>query len=81
MFERLLILIAKSLALSALDMKRDPTKGYEGGFLWQPDKDTACIKIIHNGRALNAIGLTDAVKKQLESYSITDLKVAFVEGD
>ncbi|EHA53328.1 hypothetical protein MGG_16958 [Pyricularia oryzae 70-15] len=39
----------------------------------------ACIKIIHNGRALNAIGLTDAIKKQLKFYGITDSKVAVVE--
>ncbi|EFX00546.1 duf1446 domain containing protein [Grosmannia clavigera kw1407] len=76
-----------NIAWLALEKKQDPNKGYEKSFLRQLDRDTAHIvaekgiKIIHNGGALNPKGLAHEVEKLLQSYDITTLKIAYVEGD
>lgn len=37
--------------------------------------------MVHDGGALNPKGLAEEVQRQLESYGIASLKVAYVEGD
>ncbi|KAI2484269.1 DUF1446 domain containing protein [Pyrenophora tritici-repentis] len=76
-----------NIAWLALEMKQDPTKGYEPSFLRQLDHDTAHIvakrgiKIVHDGGALNPKGLAQKCVELLQSYGINQLKVAYVEGD
>ncbi|KAH6689711.1 duf1446 domain-containing protein [Plectosphaerella plurivora] len=76
-----------NIAWLALEQKQDPSKGYDPGFLRQLDHETAHtiaakgIKVVHNGGALNPKGLAAAVEKQLASYGVTSLKIAYVEGD
>ncbi|KAJ6281748.1 hypothetical protein J3E71DRAFT_177271 [Bipolaris maydis] len=60
---------------------------YDAGFLRQLDRETADIvaangiKIIHDGGTFNLAGLAAQYRQLLESYGITSLKVAYVEGD
>ncbi|EUC42113.1 hypothetical protein COCMIDRAFT_104414 [Bipolaris oryzae ATCC 44560] len=76
-----------NIAWLALEKQTNPEKGYEAGFLRQLDRETAeivaakGIKIIHNGGGLNPAGLAAQCRQLLESYGITSLKVAYVEGD
>lgn len=65
---------------------KDPSKGYEPGFLTQLDKASAeivkakGIKLIHNGGALNPKALADATQALLHQYGVS-LRIAYVEGD
>ncbi|KAI1066847.1 hypothetical protein LB506_012164 [Fusarium annulatum] len=76
-----------NIAWLALEKQNDPAKGYDGNFLRQLDRETAHIiaekgiKVIHDGGALNPVGLAKECQELLESYGITSLKVACVEGD
>ncbi|KAF4437160.1 DUF1446-domain-containing protein [Fusarium austroafricanum] len=76
-----------NIAWLALEKQNDPAKGYDGNFLRQLDRETAHIiadkgiKVIHDGGALNPMGLAQKCRELLESYGVTKLKVACVEGD
>lgn len=62
-------------------------KGYNGNFLRQLDREIAHIINdkgiggLHDGGALNPMGLAQEFQVLLELYGITSLKVAFVQGD
>ncbi|KAF5625192.1 duf1446 domain protein [Fusarium tjaetaba] len=76
-----------NVAWLALEKQNDPAMGYDGNFLRQLDRETAHIiadkgiKVIHDGGALNPKGLAQKCQELLQSYGITSLKVACVEGD
>ncbi|ESK96349.1 duf1446 domain containing protein [Moniliophthora roreri MCA 2997] len=77
-----------NIAWRALEIKDHPELGYETAALTQIKWLTAAeeiakrgIKVVHDGGALNPLGLYKAVKQYLKEKHLDHVKVAWVEGD
>lgn len=80
------LLTSQNLATRALELRKCPDLGYEQSFLHHlriaaPAIKQTRPKILTNAGALNPRGLAEKVARLLRDEGLSDLKVAYVEGD
>ncbi|KAK7224978.1 hypothetical protein V2G26_012981 [Clonostachys chloroleuca] len=79
-----------NIAWKAIELQTNPELGYEPNFLeqlaWENGAGAKAVarnkvKVVHDGGALNPKGLARKVDEYFKSLGISDVKVAWVEGD